>query len=89
MNMVSRIRSSSQAVGHRAAQLLQRLGARARRVDEGEDRLGVDGHLGLLPLEAVAGEDLLVVEDDPVVHALDRAVADGVVVRGDPRWPFV
>ena len=53
-------------------------------VDEGEDRLGVDGHLGLLALEAVPGEDLLVVQDDPVVHAFHRAVADGVVVGGDP-----
>src|SRR5437899_2727001 len=33
--------------GHRAAQLLQRLGARAEAVDEREDRLRVDGHLRL------------------------------------------
>jgi hypothetical protein len=36
-------------------------------------------------LEAVAGEDLVVVDDDPVVDALDGAVTNGVVVRLDPR----
>ena len=56
---------------------------RPRRVHEGEDRLGVDRHLGLGPLEAVAREDLLVVDDDPVVDPDDRSVADRVVVRED------
>ena len=51
---------------------------------EGEDRLGVDGHLRLGPLEAVAREDLLVVQDDPVVDPDDAAVPDRVVVRLDP-----
>ena len=77
-------RSSNQAVGHRPAELLQHLGRRAVRVDEGEDRLAVDGHLGLVPLEAVPGEDLLVVDDDPVVNAFDGAVPDGMVVGLDP-----
>src|SRR5262249_43518918 len=54
-------------------------------VDEGEDRLAVDGHLGLVPLEAVAVEDLLVVDDDPVVHALHGAVPHRVVVGLYPR----
>ena len=47
---------------------------------EREDRLGVDRHLRFVVLEAVAGEELLVVLDDPVVDADDGAVADGVVV---------
>ena len=38
---------------HRADQLLEHLGARAVRVDEGEDHLGVDRHLGLVPVDAV------------------------------------
>ena len=71
--------------GHRPAELLERFGLGAVLVDEGEDRLAVDGHLGLVPLEAVPGEDLLVVDDDPVVNALDGAVPDGMVVGLDPR----
>src|SRR5205085_10969568 len=71
--------------GHRAAQLLKRTGASLRVLGEREDRLGVDGHLGLGALDAVAVEDLLVVEDDPVVDADDGAVADRVVVRLDRR----
>src|SRR5262245_17871556 len=73
---------------HRPAQLLQGLSRRAVLVDEGEDRLGVDGHVRLVPFKVVPGEDLLVVDDDPVVDALDGAVADGVVVGGDLRVPL-
>ena len=40
---------------------------------------------GRSALEAVAGEDLVVVHDDPVVDADHRAVADGVVVGLDRR----
>jgi hypothetical protein len=65
---------------HRAIELLEGLGAVRLPLDEGEDRLGVDRHLGLVALETVLGEDLLVVRDDPVVDADDPTVADGVVV---------
>jgi hypothetical protein len=51
-----------------------------RLLGEGEDRLRVDGHAGLRALEAVRREDLLVVDDDPVVDADHRSVADRVVV---------
>ena len=66
-------------------QLLERLARDAVLVHEREDRLRVDGHLRLLALETVPGEDLLVVEDDPVVDADHGAVPDGVVVGGDSR----
>ena len=65
---------------HRAAQLLERRVIRPRQLHEGEDRLGVDGHVGLGPLDRVPGEDLLVVDDDPVVDPDDRAVPDRMVV---------
>ena len=68
---------------HRAVQLLERLRAALGVLGEREDRLGVDGHLGMGALEAVVGEDLLVVDDDPVVDPDDRAVPDRVVVRLD------
>ncbi len=71
--------------GHRADQLLEHRRHRAVRLDEREDHLRVDGHLGLVTLDAVACEELLVVRDDPVVDARHGAVADGVVVRGDRR----
>ena len=50
-----------------------------------EDRLRVDGHPGLAPRAVVTGEQLVVVEDDPVVDADDGAVADRVIVGLDPR----
>ena len=53
------------------------------QLHEGEDRLRVDGHLGLGSLDAVAGEELVVVLDDAVVDANDAAVPDRVVVRRD------
>ena len=40
---------------HRAAQLLERRGSDRVSVHEGEDRLGVDRHLGLGPLDARGG----------------------------------
>src|SRR5205085_7209437 len=40
---------------HRAAQLLERPCATLGVLGEGEDRLGVDGHVRMGPLEAVAG----------------------------------
>ena len=73
---------------HRAVELLERLGAALRVLGEGEDRLGVDRHLGMCALEAVVGEDRLVVDDDPVVDPDHRAVADRVVVRLDRRMPL-
>ena len=73
---------------HRADQLLEHLGAGAVRVDEGEDHLGVDRHLGLVPGDAVTSEQLVVVLDDPVVDADDAPVANGVVVRRDRRMPL-
>jgi hypothetical protein len=36
----------------------------------------------------VSSEQLVVVEDDPVVNTDDRAVADRMIVRGDRRMPF-
>ena len=68
---------------HRAVQLLERLGAALGMLGEREDRLGVDGHVRMGTLEAVAGEDLLVVDDDPVVDPDHRAVPDRMVVRLD------
>ena len=68
---------------HRAVELLERLRAALRVLGEREDRLGVDRHLRVRPLEAVVGEDLLVVDDDPVVDPDHRAVADRMVVRLD------
>ena len=69
--------------GHRAAQLLERLRPALGQLGEREDRLGVDGHPGRGALEAVVGEDFLVVQDDPVVDADDRSVPDRVVVGLD------
>ena len=68
---------------HRAVQLLEGLRATLRVLGQGEDRLGVDRHLWMGALEAVVGEDLLVVDDDPVVDPDDGAVPDRVVVRLD------
>ena len=73
---------------HRADELLEHLGRRPVRLDEGEDDLGVDGHLGLVAVDVVAPEELLVVGDDPVVDPRHVAVANGVVVRGDRRVPL-
>jgi len=73
---------------HRPDELLEHFDASAVRVDEGEDHLGVDGHLGLVPRDAVAGEELVVVRDDPVVDPDDAPVTDGVVVRGDRGMPL-
>ena len=52
---------------------------------EREDRLRVDRHprLGARTREVI--EQLVVVEDDPVVNPDDRAVPDGMVVRLDRR----
>ena len=69
---------------HRATELFQRLRPAVGELGEGEDRLGVDGHRGLGALEAVRGEDVVVVEDDPVVDPDHRPVPDGVVVGLDP-----
>jgi hypothetical protein len=69
--------------GHRAAQLLKRLGTAVRALGEREDRGGVDRHLGLGVDKAVPGEDLFVVRDDPVVDPDHAPVPDGVVVRLD------
>ena len=71
--------------GHGAVQLLERRGPAGRLFREGEDRLGVDGHARLGPLEAVSGEDLLVVQDDPVVDADNLAVPDRMVVGREAR----
>jgi len=65
---------------HRAAELLERGRQAVRVLGEREDRLGIDGHVRLGALEPVRLHQLVVVEDDPVVHPDDRTVADGVVV---------
>ena len=68
------------------------LGKRARvvlaKLHEREDRLRVDRHLRLRALDPVPGEELVVVGDDAVVHADDRAVPDRVVVGLDVRMAF-
>ena len=89
MKIVSGTRSSSQAVAiePRSSSIASR--AEAELVDEREDRLGVDGHLRLLPLEAVAGEDLLVVQDDPVVDAVTAPWRTGWLLASIVGWPFV
>jgi hypothetical protein len=74
--------------GHRAAKLLERLAARTERVGQGENRRSVDGHLRVIALEAMHLEDLVVVDDDPVVDPDHLAVADGVVVGLDRRMPL-
>ena len=70
---------------HRADERLERArlvpGVRGER----EDRLGVDGHLRLRAGAAERGEELVVVDDDPVVDPDHRPVAHGVVVGGDRR----
>jgi hypothetical protein len=71
------MRESSQAA--EGARVVVRVGG------EAEDRLGVDGHPRLAAGAAVRGEQLVVVQDDPIVDADDRPVPDGVVVRGDRR----
>ena len=71
--------------GHRSAEIFEVARAAAGRLGDREDHLGVDGHVALGPLEAVAGHQLVVVEDRAVMDSDDRAVAHGVVVRGDPR----
>jgi hypothetical protein len=58
------------------------------RIDEREDHLGVDGHVGLVALDPVSGEELLVVRDDPVVDPGHPSVPDRVVVRRDRRMPL-
>jgi len=68
---------------HRATKLLERLRTALGHLGEREDRLGVDRHPGLGPLEAVLGEDLLVVQDDLVVDADHRSVPDRMVVGPD------
>jgi hypothetical protein len=73
---------------HRAAQGLERLGGALRVSGDGEDGLGVDRHSGLSPRAVVVGEQLVVVVDDPVVNADDRAVADRMVVRSDGWMTF-
>ena len=52
---------------------------------EGEDRLGIDAHPRLGARAAVGGEQLVVVDDDPVVDPHDRAMPDGMVVGRDRR----
>ena len=68
---------------HGADQLLERRATRAELVDEREDRLGVDRHLRLLARDVVPREQVVVVDDDPVVHARDPAVAHRMVVGGN------
>ncbi len=73
---------------HRAAQILERAGVRAGVGRQREDRLRVDGHPRLRAGAVELAEDLVVVDDDPVVDPDDRPVADGMVVGRDRRVPF-
>ena len=70
---------------HRAEERLERRRLVPRMGGEREDRLGVDRHprLGAGALEL--GEELVVVDDDPVVDPDHRAVPDGMVVGRDRR----
>ena len=70
---------------HRAPERLERFGCALAVGSDGEDRLGIDGHPGLAPRTLVLGEQLVVVEDDSVVDADHRAMADRMVVRSDGR----
>jgi hypothetical protein len=74
--------------GHRSREFLERPrlvpGVRGER----EDRFGVDGHPGLGACARVGGEQLVVVEDDPVVDTDDRAVPHRVVVGRDRGMAF-
>ena len=65
---------------HGAVELLQRAGVAGSLFGKREDRLGIDRHLRLGAFPAVLGEELLVVDDDPVVDPDDRTVGDRVVV---------
>src|SRR5205823_12138394 len=71
--------------GHRARKRLERPRLVSGVRGEREDRLGVDGHPGLGAGAGVGGEQLVVVEDDPVVDTDDRAVSHRVVVGRDRR----
>jgi hypothetical protein len=64
----------------RPAQQLECARLAPRRVRQREDRLGVHGRLGRVPLAAERSEHALVVLDRPVVDADDASVADGMVV---------
>ena len=70
---------------HRAAQLLEHRAVGPAALHEGEDHLRVDRHPRLGMLEAVRGEQLLVVVDHTVVDPDDRAVPDRVVVGEEGR----
>ena len=70
---------------HRAVEHLERLRVAPRMRRDREHRLRVDGHARLGARAGVLGEQLVVVEDPPVVHADDGAVANRMVVRGDRR----
>ena len=70
---------------HRSGELLERPRLVPRVRGEREDRLGVDGHPRLRARAGVGGEQLVVVEDDPVVDPDDRSVPDRVVVGRDRR----
>ena len=76
-------RSSTQAAAIAPTSCSTVVAVGAVLVDEREDRLGVDRHLRLRAREAVPGEQLVVVDDDPVVHARHVAVTDRMVVGGD------
>ena len=70
---------------HRAGESLERVRVVLRMGREGEDRLRVDGHPRLCPGARKLAEQLVVVEDDPVVDPDHRAVPDRVVVGRDRR----
>ena len=69
--------------GERAVEALEHAGIVPRVRGEREDRLGVDGHPRLGARAGVGGEQLVVVQDDPVVDPDHRPVADGMVVGRD------
>ena len=74
---------------HRAAQLVECFGQAVGVFGGREDRRGVDGHFQLGADEAVAGEDLLVVHDDPVVDPDHAPWRTGWLLASIVGWPLV
>ena len=71
---------------HRADEPLECSGgAAARALGQRKDDLGVDSHVCLRALDRLVLEELVVVDDDPVVYADDRSMADRMVVGGETR----
>ena len=82
-------RSSSQAAGHRPANLGQGACVVPADLHQGEDRLRSRRSSPARGARSRSAKQLVVVREDAVVHADDRAVADRVVVGLDVGMSFV